>query len=436
MRELNFGIDTYLGGNHGSAADRATLAALRITAGPEGIPITEVWDTIAQTVRPFINIPAHAVARWFVVNWWRLRWEPQLSRSTPEWRNAHSMAGISGDYAWPAIEFSSDGEFVQVQLAAESAPDVSAVRCLRDLTLDIPAQDFEDAVDDLVERVGSRLSAFGAVSSELQELCDELRAERRNPQTARACKLQALAGIDPGTVSPQWLEATLRLSERVGVDAADEIVASLPGVVGGLDAAERALDAMRSSTTSIQLDWIARETSRARGRELPWEKGVRLAGAFRQQHGLGAGPLGDETLGRILDVKMPLQKPTWDGAVSLLGGFRNGNADGRTSILVVNRRNDSQRFYLARLIASAHQTCADQHVLPVTGAYTAQQKFERSFAQELLCPWVDLKEFVAENGADEDGIATAAQQFGVSELLVQATLVNRKALPHGRLVGE
>jgi hypothetical protein len=38
------------------------------------------------------------------------------------------MAAIGGDYAWPAAQFASDGEFIRLRVQAEIAPDVSAIR--------------------------------------------------------------------------------------------------------------------------------------------------------------------------------------------------------------------------------------------------------------------------------------------------------------------
>jgi len=117
----------------------------------------------------------------------------------------------------------------------------------------------------------------------------------------------------------------------------------------------------------------------------------------------------------------------------LRGGYRNGVHQGRTAVLVTTRREDNQRFYLARLIGAALSASADQHVLPVSDAATALQKLERSFAQELLCPWQDLDAFTDENGTDDDGIADAASHFAVSQRLVVTTLINKGKLPRSRL---
>src|SRR5258708_35607813 len=126
-------------------------------------------------------------------------------------------------------------------------------------------------------------------------------------------------------------------------------------------------------------------------------------------------------------------RTTYEDQRVLSGGFRNGKSHGRTAILIPKHRVESQRFYLARVIGCALRASPQEHVLPVTDAGTALQKFERSFAQELLCPWVDLDTFTDEHGIDADGIAEAAEHFEVSQWLVLSTLVNRKKLPRDRL---
>jgi len=158
-----------------------------------------------------------------------------------------------------------------------------------------------------------------------------------------------------------------------------------------------------------------------------------MARELRVKLGLESGPIPSKRLGQLCDVQLPLPKAVWTGARSLRGGFRNGVTRGRTAVLVTSPREDSQRFYVARLAAAALSAASEQHVLPVSDAATALQKFERSFAQEFLCPWQDLDAFTEEAGTDDDGLADAAAHFGVSERLVVSTLVNRGKLPRSRL---
>src|SRR3954451_957695 len=90
---LEFKIAGWLPSDLPDIRERETLSSLRIVAGDQ--PITEVNDVLAHTVRDYIQVPAYQVARWLLLNWWRLRWEAAPAHLSFEWRKSHSMAAIS-----------------------------------------------------------------------------------------------------------------------------------------------------------------------------------------------------------------------------------------------------------------------------------------------------------------------------------------------------
>lgn len=426
VSELEFIVGGFIGGGDGDPASEATFAALRIEV--DGVPLTEVDDSIAKSVRPHIYVPLHPLARWLVLNWWRLRWEPR--RTGPTWREAHSLAAISGDYAWPALELSSDGDFIQLHLAAEPSADVAAIRYLRPGAFDIPAAAFERAVDSLLDQVDARLANCLPGEQDLRDLRAELTDERKDSSARADCRAQAIAGIDPGAATAEWLQAATRLRARAGEAATDEVMAILPET--RIDTVNSVVDAMSVSPAKIDLAWVGHAYPAAPSSELPWQKGARIAGLLRGKLGI-KGKLPTQDLADLLTTQLPVALPTKPAKGVLSGGFRNGVTKGKTAVLVPSQRLTSQRFFLSRLIGCASLWSEDQHLLPVTSAPTATQKFERSFAQEFLCPWIDLDAFTDEHGVDDDGIAEAAEHFEVSEHLVLSTLVNHKKLSRERL---
>lgn len=431
MAELSFDLVAWLGPADGDDVARATMGSLRIAAGENlSVPVTEVDDSIGQTVRSHINVPLYPVAEWLLINWWRLRWEGRPDKPTREWRERHCLAGIGGDHAWPALEFSSDGEFIQLHMEAEDASDVSAIRYLRRVTLDVPASDFEAAVERLVDVVEARLGSVLPQHRALVELRAELLEERKRPSVARTCRWQARAGIDPGAAPEAWVEAARALVEDAGAAAGEEIMTVVPELDDGLASAERLVDAMKRSATAVDLTWVTPSSDHHPG-ELPWQRGVRLAQEIRARHHLGTGPLADATLADLLSTNVPLQGARSKSPLS--GGFRNGVAGGRTRIVWASSHPLAQRFYLARMIGAALVLAPDQHVVPVTNRDSALQKLERSFAQEFLCPWAALDAFTDERGVDDDAVTEASEHFHVSELLVRTTLVNRGKLARDRL---
>jgi hypothetical protein len=433
MAELSFELINWIAPTYGDEEVRATTGSLRISAGEKDmpIPITEVEDTISKTVRSHINVPLVSMATWLLANWWRLRWEARPAKVTTEWRRAHWLSGIGGDDAWPALEFSSDGDFIQLHMEAESRAEVAAIRYLQNVRLEVPAERFEAAVEQFVDVVEARLSTLVPQYQVLSELRAELAEERRSPGVAKVCRWQALAGIDPGEASEAWIKAAEILIEEAGPRAGDEIMSVLPEFNKSIPAAVHVLDMMKKSSTAVDLSWVESAAAPV-NRELPWQRGMRLAKEMRRRHHLGAGPLSNEKLSELLSVPVPLPGQHMKAA-PLSGGFRNGVTNGRTKIVWPSSRLTGQRFFLARMIGAALVLSPDEHVLPVTGGYSALQKMERSFAQEFLCPWAALDAFTDEHGLDDDALIEASEHFQVSEWMVRSTLVNRGKISRDRL---
>jgi hypothetical protein len=190
---------------------------LTIIAGEgSGTVVTEVEDRLGQAVRSHINVPLVSLAEWLVMNWWRLRWEGRPQRPTIEWRQAHCLPAIGGDTPWPPLEVFSDGDFIHLNMEAEDAADASGIRYLRNVSLSVPAPDFEAAVDHFLDVVEARLGAVLPGYRDLSELRRELAEERARESTARECRWQALAGIDAGDASQDWLEKAPALRDETG----------------------------------------------------------------------------------------------------------------------------------------------------------------------------------------------------------------------------
>ncbi len=432
MAELDFELVDWISSAGGDDEFDATLGSLRIAAGESSrAAITDVEDTIGKTVRSHINVPLISVATWLLMNWWRLRWEGRPAKPTTDWRRVHCLSGIGGGEAWPALEFSSDGDFIHLHMEAESRADVSAIRYLRNINVEVPAGKFEAAVERFVDVVEARLSTLIPQYRVLSELRAELAEERRSPSGAKVCRWQALAGIDPGDASEAWIRAAETLVDEAGPAAGNEIMSVLPDLGDGLQSAADVIDRMKTSSTAVDLSWVRSATASA-ARELPWQKGARLAKEVRKRCRLGAGPINDDELSDLLSVPIPLPGQAMK-SVPLSGGFRNGVTNGRTRIVWPSSRPANQRFFLARMIGAATMLAPEEHVVPVTEGYSALQQVERSFAQEFLCPWAALDEFTNEHGVDDDALIDAAEHFQVSEWTVRSTLVNRGKISRDRL---
>jgi hypothetical protein len=432
MSRIEFAIDDWIGEcRSGGSPDLVTLGRLSIEVanGSQRIPLTEVEDTRARTVRHHIYVPIYPLVRWLLVNWWRIRWESQ--RETPQWRLVHSMTSIGDGYVWPPVELSSDGDFIQVRMESEAAPDVASIRYLRSVIAEVPGPQYEASVRNLAAQVQQRLCGVGQPDQELRDLVEELDDERGDPRVCQNYRWQAQAGLDPGEASAGWLTSVATLSETTGAVAMNEVMAVLPELGGEPDRARDAVEAIRGAANQADLAWVPREPIGS-GSELPWQRGARMAALVRRQLGLAAGePLPTNVLESRMSLQLSSSSSVERGTLD--GGFRIGAEGGATRFRLPTRRLETQRFYLSRLIACAVGSAPEEHLLPVTRSCTAMQKFQRSFAQELLCPWTALAQFADERGVDDDAVAAAAEHFKVSEMLIVTTLVNKGKLPRERL---
>ena len=111
-------------------------------------------------------------------------------------------------------------------------------------------------------------------------------------------------------------------------------------------------------------------------------------------------------------------------------GLRTGKS-GTFDIYFDRPASTTRRFAVSRLLGDHLHFLNQERLLPATHAKTSRQKFQRSFAQEFLCPIDALLEKIQTAQPDEDDISEAAKHFHVSPLMIRTTLVN-----HGQLERE
>lgn len=430
MTSFRFHIKDWIGDVGQSRHRDPTLAAVSILveSGGTGTCLTEIHDEAAKTVRDHIHVSAHALAQWLLINWWRLRWESDPADRGFDWQEAHSMTGIGDGFSWPPITFSSDGAYVQVTAASEPTPDMSGIRYLQNATVEMPASVFEHAVDEFVNVVIDRCRACGCENLSLSQLRDELTKERSSPEQARACRLQARAGIDAGDASEEWMEFLEELATIAGSNSVEELACILPKSAADFQAIRDGIDSLIQSPQEIHLPTL--DTDLPDNKDvLPWETGARLAVSVRKCLGQESFPLNNKTLEDLLQISLPM---AITGQSEIRGGYRKGNSN-RLKISVSTSREENQRFHLARIMAGSLLAPKSDLFLPVLKTKTAMQKIQRSFAQELLCPWKDLHQFTKDKGFDDESLTEAAEYFFVSEQVVRSALVNKRIIPRERL---
>ena len=419
----------WLSREHGDPIERATLAELAIAV--DGFLATELEDLLAKTIRPTARLSAFHLAHWFATNWWRLRWEPEAG--TFPWQMSHKVGASGSGYVWPDLTFCSDGSAVLVRARSTSGSPAQPLRYLSDFDVFIQASDFERGVDDFIEAVLARLASQGLYDVDLAALWKELWEERSEPDLAAWRKLEAIMGLDPDEAPDALINSLREAAVSSGIGAIEEIAAA--SKTKALSDLEVLLDEARPKAAPVDVADLAdvrqridREVDPSR---FPWLRAAQAASIARQVWSVGGGPVSNAKLSDLFAIaEERVQQPEDAVVVPMAAGFRDDNDGQRIHVFLKKRHPTGRRFALARLVGDHLVAAQAEQVLPATDAKTERQKFQRAFAQEFLCPFSELAEFLG-SGIDDPNdelIEDAADHFQVSPLLVKTTLVNRQLM--------
>jgi hypothetical protein len=415
----------------GSELDRALAASIGVAVGEEYL--TRLDDLVSKTVRNQILASASDLAYWFAGNWWRLRWEPAPGRwwSDADWRMAHCLAASGGGYVWPNAIFASDGDSLEIIAKPKSkAAPFEPVRYINDIQAWVTAEEFEQKVDAFMEGVISRIRSLRLMDESLPRLWDEILKERGSSEMTQQRKLEAMAGFDPDQAPAELLEKLLKDQSTLGKSALAEVAAESRHKTGDALKVIRELAQPRSKpktggfrlhVPSLQMPTIGDGDNR------PWRMGALLADIARNQWGLGKKPIDNRKLAELLSISATAFSSKSTAETPMPLGIRMGT-NGTLDIYFDRPSQTTRRFAASRLLGDSLYFSNQQRLLPVTHAKTSRQKFQRSFAQEFLCPIDALREKIGAKQPNEDDISEAATYFHVSPLLVRTTLVN-----HGQL---
>jgi hypothetical protein len=84
---------------------------------------------------------------------------------------------------------------------------------------------FQDAVDLFVEQVRGQLRAVHVGDTNLDDIWNELLAERADPETSERRRLEALMGFDPDEAAPQQIETLVADAKSLGDRTMSEVAA-------------------------------------------------------------------------------------------------------------------------------------------------------------------------------------------------------------------
>ena len=411
-----------------------TYAALKLRVG--GSIVTEVEDSIAQTLRDDILVSVYPLALFMAENWWRLRWEPPTARMDPAWRLRHCLSATGDGYSWPAIQFASDGEAIHAQLSPSSASTTAPIRYVNSLSEWISAEEFERAIDRFLEAVSGRLDTMRKPETDLARLLEDLRAERSDPEMARWRRLEAIAGYDADEAPEAFIRDLLAEGRSIGWPSLQELTAaSRERTLQDLTRLREELTERGSRFQVAELTKLHNTVAAnvADHTSPPWSRAVAAARAARKLFGMNGEIVTNDRLAEVFQVPARLLE-TGDPANAPCSASSGCNDQQHDRLVIDKRLSTSRRFALCRLLGD--RLCSDLEsttLSTATDAGTARQKFQRAFAQELLCPFDALMNVLGSDTPSDDDIDTAADHFQVSPLMVRTTLVNRHLLARDTL---
>lgn len=397
--------------------------------------LSEGQDSLANRLRKAPYLSAYHLAEWLAWNWWRLRWEP-YSR-TVDWALSHRMSSIGSGYIWPDLTFSSDGEQLTLVARATAERPETLFRYINNHVAVLPVNDFEAGVDQFVTQVLERLDAQGVRDSNLALIWSDLMSERSDPEMGFQRKLEALMGCDADEAPEELMSQLSSDAREFGHAAVQELAASFKKTMGfdQIRSTEWIKDIARQQghssspddrVCSAEMDGAAFQ----RCKTPAWKLGAYAAQLLRKQEAMGADPIGNETLAAMMGTGTKILHKIADKTDAF--AFVLDDPVFHNSIVLRARGETGRRFELARLLGDCLMPGDRKKLYPATVSYTYQQKLQRAFAAELLCPFNAARDMLAEDYSDEN-IHCVAEHFKVSDLTVRTQLVNNHLLERSEL---
>lgn len=413
--------------------DGQTFSDLKICVNDK--LITELEDLHSKSLRKGMYVSAYPLALFFAANWWRLLWEPMVVKD-PQWLMRHSLTGIGDGYVWPDITFASDGKFILIRSRPTQYSKTSPVRFLTDFSGWVPVKEFERMVSEYIEGVLARMLEMGFHKTELSDVWQEVCQEKKDVDTALWRRCEALAGYDPDEAPEAFVEQLLREGNRIGFASIHELAAASRS--HALEDLSILQDALRNKGMVFQIAEFEKLKAKIHSLSIdtilpPWRQAYNAAKTARNLWGLDDKPISNAMLADLTKTTQKMVENATGLGSELESPYSASSwkKNQYDSHIILNRKPvTSRRFAICRLIGDRFWDKDDNGTLSAaTDAATGRQKFQRAFAQELLCPFESLIDYLKTDCPNEDDIEDVADHFQVSPHLVHTTLVNHHVLP-------
>lgn len=336
------------------------------------------------------------------------------------------MNSGSSDGVWPPLMIYGVGPRVIISRVLGDQGVAGPIRYLEQRPQTLTGDEYEQGVDGFFRAVLDR-SAAHVDAQPLRTLIEQLGREREDIELAALRRLEACLGYDPDAAPEAVVDGMVAFEEEVGGAAVEEAAIAEPG-----SDAPRTLNAVLAATrrSNLVVDFTPVRQAMVRGLALdlvPWQAAedaaLHLREALNLREVVSGYDLGDMLRTRWQDLK----EATATARDLPYSAKAQERAEQRRLALAMGPQMD-RRFELARMIGDEVWT-GGQGLGVVSRARTDRQKFQRAFAQTLLCPIFVLRRIVDLERPTPEQIDQAARRFGVRNSVIVTILVNRGYLP-------
>lgn len=402
------------------------VADVRISA--HGHLLTQILEVPDHRYRDSFRASAVSLAFWFADNWFRLRYEPlgAPSLATIDWRLRHEMSSGSADELWPSIMIYGGGPRVMLASSLGKPRDEPGIRYLPWQPLSMPGKEYEDGVDELFEQVLGNC-ALHVDAEAFKVLIGQLDTERKDDELASWRRLEACLGFDPDKAPDRVVEAMTAYEDLFGAESIEEAAIAAPGQ-SAPETLQAVLAAADASKLEVDLSLIAKAAAKIDDPygQTPWRAAEDAAIALRDALAL-PDIIGNDTLGCLLQTRWDDLKTATATARDLPYAVSAPSTQDRSQLALKMVPQVDRRFELARIIGDSVWT-RGSGLGVVSRARSDRQKYQRAFAQSLLCPMRSLAKMIDLDNPTEAQICHAARRHNVRDKVIETILVNRGIL--------
>jgi hypothetical protein len=408
---------------------RATWAHLAITVN--GIPVTQVHDYNARSVRDGIYLPLYPLAEWLAMHWWPLLFELETPRRPVyvEYTQRHTIRFGREGFALPDLTFRPSGEGkISLDWKSYDLPECG-VRFLQQGSTMLKVSEVREAFAALINGVIKRMECERIVAvpliDEWQAICETNQEERE------FCTAAATLGLDPYDLPEALASSIIRVNAMLPVEMLPEFFPAADAqaleeqaktLLLGIRAAQDQTADLRS------LKELKKAAAQFNPSGTPWQEGYAFARTLRENLALGdrvatslnevGGLFGVNSA--ELQAAMPVVSPP-----AFCDALVAENSQNSPGFIIGKQRESSRSFALCRSIFE-YLTSALPAPLLITSTQSVRQKRSRAFAAEFLAPASLLRKRLPVGTLDTEDVDELAAEFHVSPYIIAHQLENHR----------